>query len=163
VPIDAEVLAAVDLGKFYSLETDEERATLIEPLFEYRHVPGGGNLEARLNQALSEFPPLGLLINNTMKQARPVQELGSELFPNAPTEADAAATVLMALGSIARIDPKAPGLLPCRIHNFFRGLAGLWVCMDAACGEVAENERSGICGKMYSQPREYCDCGAREW
>ena len=76
-------------------------------------------------------------------------------------QADSAATVLMALGSMARIDPKGPGLLPCRIHNFFRGLPGLWVCMDAACSGLAEDERSGICGKMYSQPRERCECGAR--
>ena len=53
-------------------------------------------------------------------------------FPTHAAEADTAATVLMALGSMARIDPKGPGLLPCRIHNFFRGLPGLWVCMDAA-------------------------------
>jgi hypothetical protein len=62
---------------------------------------------------------------------------------------------------MARIDPKGPGLLPCRIHNFFRGLPGLWVCMDAACTELADSEQSGICGKMYSQPRERCECGAR--
>jgi ATP-dependent helicase YprA (DUF1998 family) len=158
---DAEVLAAIDLAKFYSLEDDEARAKIIQPFLEYRHVTEEGTLEARLFQALSEFPPLGLLINSTMKQARPVEELGRDLFPDASGEADEAATVLMALGSIARLDPKSPGLLPCRIHNFFRGLAGLWVCMDAACTELAEEERSGICGKMYSQPREYCDCGAR--
>lgn len=158
---DAEVLAAIDLSKFYSLEGDEARAEIVQPFLEYRHVAEAGTLEARLYQALSEFPPLGLLINSTMKQARPVEELGRDLFPDAPGEADAAATVLMALGSIARLDPKSPGLLPCRIHNFFRGLPGLWVCMDAGCTELAEEERSGICGKMYSQPREYCDCGAR--
>jgi hypothetical protein len=158
---DAEVLAAIELAKFYSLEDEEARAGIVQPLLEYRHVTEVGTLEARLYRALSEFPPLGLLINNTMKQARPVEELGRDLFPDAPGEADAAVTVLMALGSIARLDPKSPGLLPCRIHNFFRGLAGLWVCMDAACTELAEEERSGICGKMYSQPREYCDCGAR--
>lgn len=160
---DAEVLAEIDLAAFYGLESDDARANLLKALFEYRHVSDGGTLESRLYHALSEFPALGLLINNTMKQARPVEELGRELFPNAssPAEADAAATVLMALGSMARIDPKSPGLLPCRIHNFFRGLAGLWVCMDAACVEVAQAERSGICGKMYSQPRERCDCGAR--
>ena len=67
----------------------------------------------------------------------------------------------MALSSMAKLDPKGPGLLPCRIHNFFRGLAGLWICMDPACSELNESERSGICGKMYSQPRESCDCGAR--
>jgi ATP-dependent helicase YprA (DUF1998 family) len=159
---DAEVLAAVDLAKFYGNESDEDRAALIQPILEHRHVPGGLGLEPSLFQALSEFPPLGLLINTTMKQARPVEELSHELFPDAsPADADTAATVLMALGSIARTDPKGPGLLPCRIHNFFRGLPGLWVCMDATCSELAEDERSGICGKMYSQPRERCECGAR--
>ena len=159
---DAEVLASIDLAKFYSDERDEDRAAVIQPVLDHRHVTGRLGLEPSLFQALSEFPPLGLLINTTMKQARPVEELGHELFPDASrTEADAAATVLMALGSIARTDSKGPGLLPCRIHNFFRGLPGLWVCMDAACSELAEDERSGICGKMYSQPRERCECGAR--
>ena len=46
-------------------------------------------------------------------------------------------------------------------YAIFRGLPGLWVCMDPNCSEIAEEDRDGICGKMYSQPREYCDCGAR--
>ncbi len=158
---DAEVLASIDLAAFYSLEDDEARAGIVQSFLTYRHAPDTGTLETRLYHALAEFPPLGLLINNTMKQARPLEELGQELFPGAPHEADAAATVLMALGSMARPDPKSPGLLPCRIHNFFRGLAGLWICMDPECSELAEEERSGIGGKMYSQPREHCNCGAR--
>jgi len=158
---DAEVLANIDLAQFYDAESDEDRKALIQLLLGHRHVPAGLGLEPSLYHALSEFPPLGLLINTTMKQARPVAELGHELFPDAPAQADGAATVLMALGSMARLDPKGPGLLPCRIHNFFRGLPGLWVCMDAACSGLAEDERSGICGKMYSQPRERCECDAR--
>ena len=80
---DAEVLAAIDLAKFYSRKR-EARAEIVRPLLEYRHVADAGTLEASLYQALSEFPPLGLLINNTMKQARPVEELGRALFPDAP-------------------------------------------------------------------------------
>lgn len=158
---DAEVLADIDLAAFYSAESDGDRKALIQPFLDYRHVTDGFGVEPSLYHALSEFPPLGLLINTTMKQARPVAELGHELFPDAPAQADSAATVLMALGSMARIDPQGPGLLPCRIHNFFRGLPGLWVCLDASCSGLAEAERSGICGKMYSQPRERCECGAR--
>ena len=158
---DAEVLTDIDLAAFYDAESDDQRKALIQPFLDHRHVPAGLGLEPSLYHALSEFPPLGVLINTTMKQARPVAELGHELFPDAAVQADSAATVLMALGSMARIDPKGPGLLPCRIHNFFRGLPGLWVCMDAACSALAEDERSGICGKMYSQPRERCECDAR--
>lgn len=159
---DAEILAAIDLASFYAQENDEGRMKLIGPWLNHRQMAGGPNLEAVLFQSLQDFAPLGLLINTTMKQARPIEELGQALFPDSPKdEADTAATVLMALGSIARPDAKSPGLLPCRIHNFFRGLPGLWVCMDADCSELAESERSGICGKMYSQPRERCGCGAR--
>jgi ATP-dependent helicase YprA (DUF1998 family) len=158
---DAEVLAAIDLPKFYAAQTDEERDILVKPLLEHRQVRPSGALEADLYHALVDFAPLGLLINSTMKQARAIKELGAELFPDAPAIANLAVTALMHFGSMARIDPKGPGLLPCRIHNFFRGLPGLWVCMDPVCGELGENERSGICGKMYSQPRERCECNAR--
>ncbi len=159
---DAELLASIDLNWFYAAGTEDERSIIVEPLLKHCGVSGDAGLETNLYRALKDFPPLGLLINSTMKQARPIEELGRHLFPDAPQPvADAAVTVLMALGSIARVDPKGAGLLPCRIHNFFRGLPGLWVCMDADCARLPEGERSGICGKMYGQPRERCECGAR--
>src|SRR5206468_3558402 len=53
-------------------------------------------------------------------------------------------------------------LLPCRIHAFFRGLPGLWACLDSECSGLEEDERGGPTGKLYGQPRESCDdCGAR--
>ncbi len=159
---DADVLAHLDLERFYRAETDEARLAAIQPLLDYRHVKGDQTPEAALYHALKDFGPMGLLINSTMKEARPIAELGPSLFPGTPPEkADAAVTALMALGSIARLDPKMPGLLPCRVHNFFRGLPGLWFCMDPDCDEISDEQKEGICGKMYSQPRERCDCGAR--
>lgn len=73
---------------------------------------------------------------------------------------DLAITALLALGSRARLSADKPGLLPCRIHSFFRGLPGLWVCMDPGCTELPEHERGGPAGKMYAQPHERCGCGA---
>ena len=103
-----------------------------------------------------------LLINSTMKEAQPIGGLSQQVFPGAAVgKRDSALTTLMALGSVAREEPKTPGLLPCRIHNFFRGLPGLWVCMDSDCSEAGERGEDGICGKMYGQPREHCKCGAR--
>jgi ATP-dependent helicase YprA (DUF1998 family) len=159
---DAEVLSRIDLLSYYEASAEAKRAEIIRPLLEYLHVKPESSTETSLYKALATFGPMGLLINSTMKKARPVAQLGSDIFPTAPRPmADAAVTVLMAFGSIARPDPKSAGLLPCRIHNFFRGLPGLWVCMDPNCAELAENARGGICGKMYSQPREFCDCNAR--
>lgn len=158
---DAEVFAAIDLDKFNRADTEAERAVFIKPLLDHLKVTPTAQLEADLYRGLKDFPPLGLLINTTMAQARAVSELGKALFPDTPEHADAAVTALMHFGSMARIDPKAPGLLPCRIHKFFRGLPGLWACMDPNCTELADDDRSGICGRLYSQPRERCDCGAR--
>lgn len=159
---DAEVLAGISLDAFYAAESDAERMASVEALLRYRHVETGSDVEASLYQALSDFGPMGLLINDTMKQAVPISELGSRIFPAVESDlANAAVTALMALGSIARPDPKAPGLLPCRIHNFFRGLPGLWVCMDPDCSEVSADQRSDICGKMFSQPERQCGCGSR--
>ena len=129
---DAEVLAAIDLAQFYECATDDARIEVVRHLLAHRHVAAGLTLEQSLYEALCEFPPLGLLVNNTMKQARPVEELGRVLFPRRSTRTGrpcrdrADGTGKHGQKPI----PRDPDCLPCRIHNFFRGLAGLWVCMD---------------------------------
>ncbi len=159
---DATALASVNLAQFQEASSDEARLLAVKPLLEYRGVAAAKDAEASLYAALKDFGPMGHLVNATMKEAKPIGDLGAFLFPSVSQEiADAAVTNLMALGSTARPEQHLPSLLPCRIHNFFRGLPGLWVCMDAECTELADAQRSGICGKMYSQPHERCGCGAR--
>lgn len=159
---DAKLLAKIDLGEFYLATSDRKRYAILKPLLDYRKVTPEREYEIALFHALKEFDPMGLLINETMKNAVAISELGHQIFPTAPLEtANKAVTVLMALGSVARLNPKTPGLLPCRIHNFFRGLVGLWVCLDPECSSISNEEKEGICGKMYSQPRDTCECGAR--
>lgn len=159
---DADVLTNIDTQKFYRATNDSDRLTALKPLLDYRGISDHYSSETALYYALNKFEPMGLLINKTMQQAIPVSALGHLLFPHAPaTKADVAVTVLLVLGSVARLDPNAPGLLPCRIHNFFRGLPGLWVCMDPNCTEVDNENKNNICGRMYSQPRDTCECGAR--
>ena len=159
---EAEILAGIDLRQFHEATSGKDRLAAVKPLLDYRQVRCDGPPEAALHFALADFPPMGRLINKTMKQAVPVAELGKKLFPEAPAKtADAAAGALMALGSAARQHGSAASLLPSRIHSFFRGLPGLWVCMDPDCKELGDGERNEICGKMYSQPRVSCGCGAR--
>lgn len=159
---DANALASIDLDAYYKADSNEKRLSVIKSLLDYRHVDDEGVPEKALYHALATFGPMGRLINVTMQNALPIAQLGHKIFPKASCEvADAAVTALMALGSIARTDPDTPGLLPCRVHNFFRGLAGLWVCMDPACKEVPNSLKGKICGRMYSQPRELCNCGSR--
>ncbi len=158
---DAKALTSVDLEAFYNAD-NETRSQHILSFLKYRKVSYEKSVEYSLYNALKNFGPLSKLINITMGQAKPIVSLSSAIFPKVDSAiADQALTNLLALGSMARESPVESGLLPCRIHNFFRGLPGLWICTNQQCSEIPEEQRGGIGGKLYSQPRERCDCGAR--
>ena len=159
---DAEVLSAIELQQFYEEHSDDARLKHIVPFLEYRGAAKPWELQRSLHEALVDFPPMASLINQTMKEARPVNALGESLFDAVPDDVAAkAVTNMIALGSLARRDPSEPGLLPCRVHSFYRGLAGLWICMDPQCSCLPQAKRGGPTGSLYSQPRDRCDCGAR--
>ncbi len=159
---DAESLAAIDLDAFYGAESDEKRLDSVKEFLKFRGKDNHGDLGPVLYGALVDYPPMVRLINRTMTAAQPLNELGEQLFEGTNASITAqAVTALTALGSLARTDPTAPGLLPCRVHSFYRGLPGLWACMDPNCSELETGLRGGPCGKLYSQPRDSCGCGAR--
>lgn len=160
---DAEVLASINLTKFYDAEAPDIRQREVNSFLRYREVQSQADLNVALYEALVNFPPMGHLINLTMQQALPIQTLGKEIFDGVEAAiANKAVTALIALGSLARRSANEPGLLPCRIHAFYRGLPGLWVCLDPNCSGLEEDERGGPTGKLYGQPRESCvACGAR--
>ncbi|MGC5779960.1 DEAD/DEAH box helicase [Methylobacterium sp. NFXW15] len=157
---DVAALEGVVLDDFYSADPDLQRQTTASFL-KYRGQTPEGDLEPNLHAALKDFAPFNMLVNETMKVARPLGALGDLIFPGVESlRADTAITSLLALGSRAKLAPDQPSLLPCRIHTFFRGLAGLWVCMDPECSALPPDERGGPAGRMYAQPHERCDCGA---
>jgi ATP-dependent helicase YprA (DUF1998 family) len=157
---DAEILAAVDLQRFYSQDGADQAGAVASFLAE-RSVTPSTNRGADLFRVLSNFAPLNLLINESMRAAVPLEDLSGIVFPGvAQNIADAAVAALLALGSRAKLAAEEASLLPCRVHTFFRGLPGLWACMDQECSELAPVERGGPTGKIYPQPRERCGCGA---
>ena len=161
-PEDAELLANIDLEAFYREDSIEGRLGQVASFLEARGGSGESDLESALFRALEDYPPMSLLVNKTMQEALPASQLGPLLFPDArEVYAAKAATALVALGSIARPTSNEPGLLPSRVHAFYRGLPGLWVCMDPDCEALPKSIRNGKTGKLYSQPQKTCLCGAR--
>jgi hypothetical protein len=161
--VDADALDAINLSAFYEAEKDEARLKEVSHFLKHRNVSPSSGLQPGLYQALDKFGPMATLINTTMKEAHPVEELTAKLFDEAvPSDVSArAVTNLIALGSVARREPTEPGLLPCRVHSFYRGLPGLWVCMDPHCASLPARQQGGPTGKLFGQPRDVCDCGAR--
>lgn len=152
---EATLLAGISLDAIHSDDEVAQRAA-VAPLI----TSLGGTLDRStpevLHGVLKSFGPLGLLINRTMKQALPVADLPALVFPQAPAAtAGSALAVLTTLATLAKPEPDAANLLPSRIHTFFRGLQGLWVCMNPQCSGGPPGN-SGVAGCLYTQPTDRC-------
>ncbi|MCV0371876.1 DEAD/DEAH box helicase, partial [Filomicrobium sp.] len=159
---DASELAGIPLEEFYEATSDAGRIRVINGFLRSRGVTGNSQLGQALYAALASYAPMSLLVNLTMQAAWPLDELGSRIFPTADRDvADRATTALVALGSLARQSPGEPGILPCRVHAFFRGLPGLWACIDDNCTERDDQFAGSPVGSLYAQPLDVCGCGAR--
>ena len=160
---DARALSSISLEAFYAATDEDGRRSSVAGFLVYRSVAeNGAPTAALLYDALTDFPPLKLLVNTTMTEARAIGELGRDVFDIDDAElADKAVTALVALGSAARKSEGEPGLLPCRIHAFFRGLPGLWACVDESCTAREPQFSGSPIGQLFGQPHDTCDCGAR--
>lgn len=159
---DGAALDSINLEAIYKATSDNDRMSQIAEFLNYRGIEKPWEFQRTLHESLVSFPPMANLINRTMTGAQPVEDLGQTLFDEvSPDIAARAATNLIALGSMARPSPTGPSLLPCRVHSFYRGLPGLWICMDAKCPKLPLEHSGGPAGRLYSQPRDTCDCGAR--
>lgn len=132
------------------------------------------DLPAALAEVLADLPVVGRLRNVTSgaeSSSDPVESPGAAwaltglpegLFPKAdPETAIDAVDALLELASLARPKPGAPPLLPARVHMLFRGLPGLWACVNPQCSKISEAERGGPTGALYAEARQSCDCGAQ--
>lgn len=157
---DLEVLAAIDLAGFYS-DDAAARAAAVAPFLSFRQVAPNANADADLYDALKDYGPFSQLVNETMRAARDFDEIRDLVFgPVDLLKGNRAINALLAMGSRARLKPEDASLLPCRIHAFYRGLPGLWACMDPECTELLAEARGGPIGRLYAQPRDRCGCKA---
>ena len=108
-------------------------------------------------EKLSNFPPAALLANTLTKKAlsyeNVVKVLGSE------NETGAVET-LVALCSFAQDKDSKQVFLPVRLHLMYRGVPGLFACLNKECTENT-GVVDGILGKIYTSPRIKCACGSR--
>ncbi len=124
--------------------------------------PSPSEVPVRPLDVLLGRPWLNQVLTSTSEQARPLGELAEIVFPDSPKRRKAT-EVLLSLGTLARRAPDDPSLLPTRIHLMFRGIAGIWACLDPVCpGRQERPGEEAPLGKLFATPRVLCDaCGAR--
>lgn len=166
-PAYAELLAEIDLDKLHASAGADSLRAALSPLFEY----SGSQLEEgltepqimrRLHDLLKNSALTNLLLAETAGRAVSMSALSDKLFPGAPRRERAVQT-LLTLGALARPRPDDPGLVPTRMHMMFRGLPGIYACIDPCCSgrQDGPGQPAGL-GRLYVSARTNCDsCGGR--
>ena len=163
---EADMLASIDLDALNQALTGESLRTALAALFEFYgkscKSTDAAELLAGLYEVLSGRPYVNQLVKSAAGSARALGDLAHLVFGQ-HAKAGQALQALLALGTLARLKPDAPGLVPTRVHAMFRGVHGLYACTNPTCsGRQGSAGVAAVLGKLFSSPQTRCDsCGAR--
>lgn len=163
---ESSMLAGIDLEAIGEALDGENLRRALAPVFDFYGV-GCGSAEERevlttLHAVLAGKPYVNQLVNAAAGTARSLSELAQDIFDRHP-RAERALEALLTLGTLARSTMDAPGLVPTRVHAMFRGVHGLYACINPTCvGRQSDPGQPAVLGKLFSAPQIRCDaCGSR--
>jgi hypothetical protein len=116
-----------------------------------------------LYTVISQFGPAKLLVTKVSGNAQVLDHVASMLLPDVPDEITRtrAMDCLLRLCNFARDVNTEKVFLPARLHLFFRGLSGIYACVNPKCSAKRDSQKTTLLGKLYPEPRVTCDCGSR--
>jgi ATP-dependent helicase YprA (DUF1998 family) len=112
---------------------------------------------------LSEWSPAKMLVTRVAGRAEVLDTVAQEIFPTKDNEESRsrAMDALLRLCNFARDDKTGKVFLPARLHLFFRGLSGVYSCINPRCRVKRDRSEPSLLGRLYPEPRVRCECGAR--
>lgn len=160
----ADTLASLDLdGINEALDAPTLREKLAPLLAESANLNASQHeVLADLHAALKNQPWVNQLVKEAAGRAVAISDLAPRVFPGHP-KARRALEALLTVTTLARNKTDEPGLVPTRVHGLFRGLHGLYACVNAQCeGRQSEPGDPALLGKLFTTSRTACDaCGCR--
>ncbi|MCB9797532.1 MAG: DEAD/DEAH box helicase [Alphaproteobacteria bacterium] len=160
----ANVLASLDLDAINEALDGPTLHDKLAPLLPNEAIgePSEGEVLASLHRSLAGKPWVNQLVKEAAGQAVALGELAERVFPG-HAESRRALEALLTVGTLARKKPDDPGLVPTRVHGLFRGLHGLYACVNPRCsGRQSEPGAPALLGRLFTSPQSTCDsCGCR--
>lgn len=159
---EIEVLAKMDSEIFIKYRTNykESKREMRDFFSQMNWEEAPENSEeftSYLYRNLNGFGPLEKIISQISGQATSLKEIVKIVCPEVETEkAEKAISNLLLLANAANLNGRV--LLPARVHIFFRGLSGIYSCINPKCTECKEE---GLLGKIFDDYRVTCECGSR--
>lgn len=153
---EVRILSKINLNKLQTIFDKNIWENELKEFFSFLGFESSNFNQKDLYQALVSYPVLNKIINTTMKESQPIDKFGSEIFPETnEKDRDLAISNLIGLATLCANEDGA-NLFPARVHNFFRGLPGLYVCMNPECNGLTDELKNNITGFLYNAEREAC-------
>lgn len=157
---DVEILTKLDYEKLQgSAEEVQSQLEILTQELNWEEV--NGNIYEYLYDNLSKYPPMLELIRLCSGQAVEFSKIAANIFVGTnQTKAEKATEILLSLGTLAKSKHNKV-LLPSRVHLLFKGLNGIFACLNPNC--KCSHEVMGIkLGNIYENLHFTCpECGAR--
>lgn len=167
MPLDtsSHLFDNLDIESLTSVKDDAEEIVhdIIDSLnWELKFSPEGKDFGNKLGEKLINERLFRTLYDRITGKPASLSSLSKTLFPDVDIRTSEDATLnLLFLSSKATFE-NGEKLLPSRIHIIFKGLPKLYICVNPNCtAKRVEDENNKLLGKMFTEPRFQCDCGAR--
>ena len=144
-------------------DPDEVIDDILEKLkWELKFPQDSKEFGTRLSEKLKRERLFRTLYDEITGKPVPLGLLSKSLFPNVDPRISEVPTLNLLLLSSKPLLNEGEKLLPSRIHIIFKGLPKLYICINPNCSaRRAKDEQIKLLGKMYTEPRFQCECGAR--
>lgn len=117
----------------------------------------GDKFSEYLYDNLENYQPLSLIFEKISGNGTSLEELAKLFCPGVEsTKSEKAVSNLLLLANAAKKADKI--LLPARVHIFFRGISGIFSCINPLC---ESNYEGDLLGSLYEDHRTSCKCGSR--
>ena len=146
---DDKLLAIKELGNILRLQTDK-CSFLTE-----------NGVEQWLYDELPRIKELLLIMDKCRGEGVSFIKLSQMIFPDVSQEkAEKATSVLLSIAPMAK-NKEGQVLFPSRLHMMFRGISGVYACVNPHCTEKNHSSEFPL-GKVYLGQREdICKCGGK--
>lgn len=116
------------------------------------------SLAKALGRNLANCRPVMEIAKKCRGNATAFSELAKTAYPeDSEADAEKATSILLFLAVMAKNEKGIP-FLPVRLHMFFRGIDGLFACVNPRCPDYKDSIKLG---KIYTQHRNTCFCGGK--
>ncbi len=162
----------IELKAFKNFQNDLDLNNFekaVKNLFQSLNITFNVNIDVRIQlyNFLKNYPLLNKLRNLTARKATEMQGLCTVLWNNVGNidDQETATGGLLSAGTFAvpQLGPNVTPLISTRVHMMFKGIPGIWACLDPKCSKVESKYKKSNrpVGKLYTEPRIWCECGAR--